>query len=183
MSRPWIWPHTEQPVWPDEPGQFGTARRHDIHTGVDLYCPHGAGVLAVEAGRVVHVEDFTGPNAVEPSPWWNDTQAILIEGASGVVVYGELAARIMVGDHVQPGDLIGIVDRAVLRNFKQRPMVMLHMELMAPGSRNTLWWRLNESRPSGLLDPTPFLKEAAGKSLQQFVLSEWDHTRFLPPEM
>jgi hypothetical protein len=42
------------------PGAFAARRRHDVHTGVDLYCSEGEPVLAVEDGDVVNVEPFTG---------------------------------------------------------------------------------------------------------------------------
>ncbi len=71
-----------------EPGAFGAVRRHDVHTGVDLHCGAGQSVLAVERGVVVAVEEFTGPAA--GSPWWLPTRAVLVEGASGVVLYGEV---------------------------------------------------------------------------------------------
>ena len=70
------------------PGGFGSIRKHDIHTGVDIYCEQEQQVVAVEDGEVVLIENFTGENASPPSPWWKETKAILIEGISGVVVYG-----------------------------------------------------------------------------------------------
>ena len=60
MARSWIWPLTAAPLFPDEPGQFGTRRVEDVHTGVDLYCELGTEVRAVEAGEVVALEWFTG---------------------------------------------------------------------------------------------------------------------------
>ena len=76
----WSWPLSSTPLMPDEPGQFGAKRRHDIHTGVDLYCEMGTDVLAVEAGVVTKVVWFTGSQAPGLGEWWNDTLAILIEG-------------------------------------------------------------------------------------------------------
>lgn len=75
------------------PGAFGAIRKYDIHTGVDLYVQqHNSNtVKAVEDGVVVSVVDFTGPAA--ESPWWNATKAILLEGKSGVVCYGEVAPK------------------------------------------------------------------------------------------
>lgn len=156
----WRWPLWCGPAGlPDEPGRFGAVRRHDVHTGVDLYTYSGMPVLAVEEGVVVAVEKFTGPAA--GSPWWNDTEAVLVEGASGVVCYGEIAAReeIVVGAHVQREDCVGCV-KTVLRKDKGRPMTMLHVELYEHGARETVWWRHGESRPQGLLDPTARLEQA-----------------------
>jgi len=156
----WRWPlWGAPPRLPDEPGQFGAVRKHDIHTGVDLYTYPGSCVLAVEDGVVVAIEDFTG--AVAGSPWWADTQAILVEGKSGVVCYGELIAprRLAVGDRIQADGFLGCV-KTVLRQDKGRPMTMLHFELYTHGTRETVWWRLGEPRPANLLDPTEQLTEA-----------------------
>lgn len=154
----WKWPLPDRPLaWSDAPGQFGAVRRHDIHTGIDLYCPAGSLVTAVESGTVVSVEDFTGPNA--GSPWWLPTKAVLVEGASGVVVYGEVEPLLAEGSHVLRGSAVGKVLR-VLRRDKGRPLAMLHLELMVPGSRTTLWWKLNQPRPEALLDPTELLNAA-----------------------
>lgn len=164
----WEWPLlAQQRIWPDAPGQFGTPRKHDIHTGIDLYCPLGTRVVAVEAGMVVGVENFTGPAA--GSPWWNDTQALLVEGQSGVVVYGEMAPEpeLTPGVHVEAGQHIGTVTTSVLKTDKGRPMTMLHVELMAPGTHETLWWPLDREQPPMLLDPTAKLF-AAGHPLWQY---------------
>ena len=156
----WRWPLFEGPArLPDEPGRFAAVRRHDVHTGVDLYTYSGMPVLAVEDGVVVAVEKFTGPEAA--SPWWNDTEALLVEGASGVVCYGEIAVRgeIAVGARVQREDCLGCV-KTVLRKDKGRPRTMLHLELYESWVRETVWWHLGDPRPAGLLDPTRFLEQA-----------------------
>lgn len=157
---PWRWPLAHRihrvPEAP-EPGAFGAQRRHDVHTGVDLYAEPGALVVAVEDGVVVAVEDFTGPRA--GSPWWHDTRALLVEGPSGVVLYGELDPTVEVGDAVKRGAVLGRV-RTVLRRDKGLPMTMLHLELYAPGARASVWWRLGEPHPDALHDPTGRLVEA-----------------------
>jgi hypothetical protein len=156
----WSWPLFEGPkVWPDAPGRFGAVRRHDVHTGIDLYTYSGMPVLAVEAGVVVAIEDFTGPKA--GTPWWNDTQAILVEGDSGVVCYGELSPLkpIAVGRVVAAEECLGCVI-PVLKKDKGRPRSMLHFELYAPGTTETAVWSLEEERPSNLWDPTGSLLEA-----------------------
>lgn len=144
---------------PDEFGRFGAVRRHDVHTGVDLYTYSGMPVLAVEGGIVVAIEKFTGPDA--GSPWWNDTEAVLVEGPSGVVCYGEVSPMrdLEVGNRVAAEDCLGCV-KTVLRKDKGRPTTMLHVELYEHGVRETVWWRLGEDRPRGLLDPTSHLERA-----------------------
>lgn len=141
------------------PGAFGVQRKHHVHEGVDLYVPDGTAVRAVEDGEVVAVEVFTGPDANPPSPWWRETEALLVSGASGVVVYGEIqpAALVTAGVRVARGEVIGYV-RQVLRKDKGRPLSMLHLELHEHGMRSTEEWI--QERPAGLLDPTQHLERA-----------------------
>src|SRR6185369_11326283 len=84
---------------PPHPGAFAAVRAHHVHEGVDLYCPEGTCVTAVEAGEVVAIVAFTGPRA--GSPFWLDTDAVLVEGPTGVVVYGELAPSVVLGASVR----------------------------------------------------------------------------------
>jgi murein DD-endopeptidase MepM/ murein hydrolase activator NlpD len=159
-STGWQWPlgHRKYslPQHP-EPGSFGQRRRYDYHTGIDLYADLGDTALAVEDGRVVAIEHFTGPDA--GSPWWHATKAVLVEGTSGVVLYGEIDPSVTVGAAVQRGDLVGHVV-TVLRNNKGLPMNMLHLELYTAETRESVWWRLNEKQPEQLLDPTDLLRIA-----------------------
>jgi ubiquinone/menaquinone biosynthesis C-methylase UbiE len=144
---------------------------HDTHTGVDLYCDLGTEVFAVEGGKVVSVERFTGDAA--GSPWWLETWAVLVEGASGVVVYGELEKpSVAEGDHVVAGARVGKVARVLIKD-KGRPMSMLHLELYAAGTTRTKWWRYE--RPADLVDPTPYLLEAEmGTERRSCTTSNYD---------
>lgn len=184
-----IWPLKDcTPLLPDAPGCFGEERAEDVHTGVDLYCELGTKVVAIEDGEVVAVEWFTGQHVATPdgvpATWWNDTQVILVRGASGVFAYGEVSACVEVGGTVVAGQVIGVVDKAVLRSFKGRPMVMLHLELYShlkvdPASpswspSHTAWWKKGDSKPQHLLDPTPHL----GVGHMCFDLSAYDGTSF-----
>lgn len=156
----WRWPLWCGPAsLPDKPGQFGTVRKHDIHTGVDLYTYPGMPVLAVEDGVVVGIEIFTGPRA--ESPWWNETEAILVEGASGVVCYGELAVQkgLEIGSQITQEQCLGCV-KPVLKKDKGRPRTMLHFELYKHGTKKTVWWHRGQPRPANLLDPTERLERA-----------------------
>lgn len=185
----WRWPLKDRtPLLPDEPGRFGHVRYADVHTGVDLYCELGTEVVAVEAGRVVAVEWFTGRHVStpsgEPATWWNDTQVVLVEGASGVVGYGEVSARVSPGDVVSAGQVVGVISTAVLQAFKGRPMVMLHLELYeelevdpatpswAPS--HTAWWEKGAEKPAHLRDPTPHL----GEGIPSFDLATYDGKAF-----
>jgi murein DD-endopeptidase MepM/ murein hydrolase activator NlpD len=140
------------------PGSFGFERKNHVHEGVDIYCPEHTSVHAVEDGVVVAVVDFTGEKATPPSPWWNDTMAVLVEGETGVVVYGEIkpARDYKTGDTLNAGDEIGRVI-PVLKKDKGRPMTMLHLELHRHGTRDAFEWPVGGPCPDSLLDPTPHL--------------------------
>lgn len=157
---------TGVPHGPLHPGAFGFRRANHVHEGVDLYCDEGTMVTLVEDGTITAIEPFTGPNAIPPSPWWLDTLSVMVEGASGAVLYGEIEplTGLAVGQRLSAGDPIGHVVR-VLRNDKGRPMTMLHLELHAPGTTEAMEWV--GARPESLRDPTPFLlaaTESAGTS-------------------
>ena len=142
---------------PPHPGGFGVARKHHIHEGVDLYVPEGTPVTTVEDGIVCAILPFTG--LIADSPWWNDTWAVMVEGVSGVVLYGEINPaldRLGLGDSVKAGEQIGTVV-TVLKQDKGRPMSMLHLELYTNGTRSPVEWALDTPRPSNLIDPTGFL--------------------------
>lgn len=135
-------------------GDFGAVRKFDIHTGIDCYCEPQQVIVAVEDGEVVAIEEFTGEFANPPSPWWHNTKAVLVEGASGVVVYGEIKPleTIKVGKKIRRGQNIGNVI-TVLKKDKGLPMTMLHLELYKPGIRETVIWNLGDPQPDNLLNP------------------------------
>ena len=143
-------------------GAFLTKRKHHTHTGVDLYCDDGEPVYAVESGTVVGIEQFTGE--AQQTPWWNDTECVLIEGASGVVCYGEITPHYMqVGKQIKQGDVIGNVKR-VLKDGKERPDIaghstsMLHMEIYKHGIYRAFEEvGDNKSDWNDLIDPTQLL--------------------------
>jgi murein DD-endopeptidase MepM/ murein hydrolase activator NlpD len=145
---------------PPHVGAFGVARQHHIHEGIDLYAPVGTPVFAIESGKVVGIEWFTGPEA--GFPWWRTTQVVLIESKDHVIAYGEIEPLegIAVGDEINEGDQVGSVLR-VLRKDKGRPTSMLHIELYEPGMKMTHPWPIEGPRPPGLRDPTTLLLKAA----------------------
>lgn len=114
-------------------------------------------MFALEPGKVVAIEDFTGPKA--GFPWWLDTQAVLVEGASGVICYGEISTQLLVGVEVTEGDIVGYIAR-VLKNDKGLPTCMLHFELYEHGTTHSVVWNLEEQCPKGLLNPTSLLNTA-----------------------
>lgn len=136
------------------PGSFGFQRSLYKHTGVDLYCDEREPVFAVEDGVVVHSGIFTGPEG-----YWEDTWAVMVEGASGVVCYGEVYDESWEnGEIIKANQQIGRVKR-VLKYGKERPDVphhrlsMLHLELWKPGTKEF------KDFCDDILDPTPYLLE------------------------
>jgi len=178
-----IWPlSNSKPIFPPPHGRFAAKRKHDIHTGFDLYADESEPVLAMENGIVLDVIHFTGPEA--GSPWWLPTQAVIVSGQSGVILYGEVTPSVQKKTILKPppalaahegflpfwkhtpitkGQHIGNVAR-VLRNDKGLPMSMLHVEVYdSPSQTRTvtcceLWTDINV-RPEGLRDPWPILKK------------------------
>lgn len=149
----WTWPLPGEDKYTSHAGMFAAIRKFDIHCGQDLYCNPNQVVIAVEPGEVVAIEEFTGEHANPPSPWWNNTKAILVEGPSGVVVYGELKPldSIKIGKKISQGQNLGHIV-TVLKEDKGTPMAMLHIELYKPGTRETVVWNLGEPQPDNLLD-------------------------------
>lgn len=138
------------------PGSFGAVRKFDVHTGIDLYCNQSDNVYAIESGVVSHIEKFTGEWA--GSPWWNNTEAIVIEGESGFILYGEISVEhdLKPGMHIQEGCILGTV-QTVLKKDKGKPMAMLHLELYSQQCQSVVW-NLNEPKPTYLNDITPILR-------------------------
>jgi phosphopantothenoylcysteine decarboxylase len=140
------------------PGAFGYVRKNSKHTGVDLYTREGAGVYAVEPGKIVSVEHFTGE--WDGSPWWNNTDCILVEGETGVVCYGEIRTERKVGEYVKKGEHIGNVTR-VIKEGREHPEItgwspsMLHLELYYKGQKKASYGFTDELR-----DPTQLLLDA-----------------------
>lgn len=168
----WLFPLPNVPGIPTgaHPGAFGVQRKQYIHTGVDLYTRDiEPRVVAVERGIIMSVEPFTGPQC--GSNWWNDTWAVLVQGDSGVVCYGEIKSNLSIGMRVEKGEEIGVVI-PVLKDEKYRPDVpghsckMLHLELYDSGVYKALdTIALDEKLPNFLKDPTPLLTSALGAPL------------------
>jgi len=147
----------------NHPGSFGFKRKHDIHTGIDLYVSDNEMVIAVESGIVVGVEEYTGPKA--GSPWWLPTKAILVEGSLGVVCYGEvLPTGITKGEMVLGGQCLGFVSpvlspEKIRKDIPNHSNYMLHFELYKTGTKQSVIWDLNKEKPKELLNPTKLLTE------------------------
>jgi 8-oxo-dGTP pyrophosphatase MutT (NUDIX family) len=170
----WVFPlETERKIKPDLAGCFGIKRKYDVHTGIDLYCELGTNVLAAEDGIVVSISWFTGEKSSDKTGWWNNTQSVMIAGKTGVILYGEMSPIVSFGDSVKAGQVIGTVTTPVLKKFKNRPMVMLHLELYKHGQKNYVGWDLGQKNPDCLLDPTPYLYFN-----ENFDISEYNNIDF-----
>lgn len=166
----WFYPLKNATQLPDELGSFGAVRKNHTHEGIDLYGEQAEDVFAVEDGTVVGIEWFTGEHTNPPSPWWHNTQGVLVEGDSGVVVYGEIliSENIEIGSKIKRGQKVGELE-TVLKKDKGRPMTMLHFELYEKGTRKTGEWDHGNERPKGLLDPTELLEAAFFKNYKGHI--------------
>ena len=134
---------------------FGSKRKHDFHTGVDLFCEENEEVYSIYDGIVTSVIQFTG---YAESPWWNDTQAIMIyhPEIQKTFLYGEILTNIKVGRTVKAGQEIGRV-KTVLKKDKGKPMTMLHMECYKGLQTKAVWWYHDTKCPNNLEDITKYL--------------------------
>ena len=167
------------------PGSFGYVRRHDVHTGVDLYTHYRCPVTAMERGEVIRSIPFTG--SALGHTWWNDTDALLVRGRSGVICYGEIEPQnFQAGDIVIPGQIIGEVVPVVMEG-RERPDIpghsrsMLHIELYQdlylPNETTDdldrgIWrgWNIGEPQPGKLLDPTAKLLECKPEGVPELSM-------------
>ncbi len=145
-------------------GDFAFRRSFYYHPGIDIYCPEYTIVEAIEDGTVVHIEHFTGAEANPPSPWWNDTWAVMVEGASGVIGYCELQydSRLTVGTQISAGEIIGAII-PVLKKDKGNGTTMLHLEHYEAGTTEHVTWVLDTPKPAQLKDPRGLLNEIVSK--------------------
>lgn len=158
------------------PGSFGFKRREKYHTGVDLYCKEGDPVFAVQKGLVTSVEKFTG--AWDGSPWWLNTECILIQGDSGTICYGELIPKVIVGQYVSKGEIIGhitpVLPEERLRiDIPGHSCSMLHLELyLGYYSKASTSWEQGR-KELNLYDPTVDLLESITNNLNNKKLLTW----------
>lgn len=144
----------------DHVGSFSSVRKHDIHTGIDLYTNKDEEVLSMADGIVEAISDFTGEAA--GTPWWENTKAVVINHEFGFVLYGEITPEVNLGDFVKKGQIIGKVS-TVLKKDKGRPMNMLHLEWYKTPVADGVFWTDISNPPASLLDPTELLKLAKEK--------------------
>lgn len=133
-------------------GMFGVARKYDVHTGIDFYCQEDEDVYCLIGGTVVDVFPFTGEFV--GSPWWNSTDAVVVESGETTIVYGELKSELRIGDKVEKGSLIGKVTSVLKKDKGINPTSMLHMELWrSERYMKNFSWAIGNSCPEGLVNP------------------------------
>lgn len=147
-------PFTKNPNVPlycvPEPSKRWALRKHDMHLGTDIHLPAGEEVIlprfskhpmtnifVEKSWEVVRVENFTGPNSVPPTPWWNDTQAVMIRNGVFVHVLGEIETSLKVGQRIKEGDVVGRI-KPVLKKANGMPNSMLHYECWRVGAWDML---------------------------------------------
>lgn len=158
-------------AFPTSPANiFAAVRKHDIHTGMDIFTESGTQATSPFDGIVVKMGNFTGNDAEPtPSPWWNNTQYVVVkhfipafytygELVERFVLYGEIAIspELFVGKNVKEGELLGTIVE-VLKNNKGLPTSMLHVEMYEECPPFPAIWNIGERRPTYLCDPHRFL--------------------------
>lgn len=133
-------------------GLFGAERKHDIHTGVDFYCNSGEQVKCLEEGVVQNIFTFTGEEV--GTPWWNHTEAVVVNTGSRTYVYGEVIHTVEIGQRVFVGATLGLVTPVLQVDKGITPTSMLHLEVW-----DSFWyienftWNKDYKAPKGLLNP------------------------------
>ena len=108
--------------------------------------PWSTTLVAVEDGRVVWID----------LSWYKGNGALLVQLDSGLVVnYGEIDSSsllVKVGSRVSRGQALA---RSGTTNH-------VHFETYRNGTRSTYQWSWGKKPPAALLDPTRYLRIAAG---------------------
>jgi len=152
-------------------GLLGAIRKYDVHAGVDFYCEVGAEVACLRKGVVIDVFQFTGTDA--GSPWWNATQAVVVESEGLVFVYGEVNATVNVGDKLATNAVVGKVSAVLKKNKGVTPTAMLHLEVWEKNHyQKNYVWQLNTPKPAGLLNPVDFLNGWVIKTEFGYILED-----------
>lgn len=169
------------PTW-DGQNAFAAHRKHDIHTGIDLFWEPGEEVLSMTEGIVTDIRWFTGEKANISSPWWHDTSAVFVRTPIGVIVYGEIEPTVQIWDTLKPWQPLWKLTKVLNKpeSFPY-PKTMLHLELYEsgfPDGTDAVEWHYTEKkwyditlhpeplqRPEFLQNPIYLLELAEKKEL------------------
>lgn len=105
--------------------------------------------------------------------WWNDTWVVYVKNLEDntIFAYGEVMPLVEEGDLLELGQVLGYV-LTVLKEYKGRPMSMLHLEQYQGFKDDTHFnkgwdaWTDPYMRPLGLKDPTSLLLSIPGAIAQ-----------------
>lgn len=149
---------------PPHAGSFGNRCAHHIHEGVDLYCPSSTAVTAVEPGFIVAIQPFITAHCSPPFSPQHGTWAMMVEGKSGVVLYGAIIPDpgLVLGRRLDRGQRLGHVTQ--LQSDTAKAACILHLGLYRHGTRECAQWKPGAPRPDTLRDPTTYLIDAATQS-------------------
>ena len=156
----------------NHPGAYGAVRRHDIHTGIDLYGFENDWVFCIENGIVVKNAQFTGTPDCD---WWNPTDCVVVRSETRYILYGEIKSKLQVGDVVEFGQKIGEISPVlpvdkIRKDIPGHSNCMLHLECMNLTYNNEEYpiWTKFDDRPPYLMDPTPILIGILQKKHEKF---------------
>lgn len=142
--------------WPLGQGRIITSpfgpRAGGFHAGVDFGRPGGSGwwpVYAVQSGTVIHAGAAAGYGGPDPAGW------LVIDSTDdeggGCLEYGHVVRRCALGDHIEAGQIIAIINPDTTTNGGVPPH--LHLSDMPrgyePAAKQDPMARLR-----GALDPT-----------------------------
>ena len=137
--------------------KFGVVRKHDIHTGIDIYCEINDEVFSVLDGTIIDIGIFTGEKV--SSPWWNETGYIEINHGYFYILYGEIKVipELKVGDKIEKDTLLGNVQKILKKENTKNPPTMIHLEFYSRYNEPTEW-SLGRDKPQNLLNPMDFIE-------------------------
>lgn len=134
------------PIGNYEKGSFGSKRKTNYNTGVDIFCPPEIDVYALESGKIVKIII-------------KDTfKIIMVEGYSGVIAYGNVLPEedLYEGMEIERGDIIGATIPYYVHTKTGEELIIskLHIEYYRHGTRFPEFWAFGCEKPKRLLDPT-----------------------------
>lgn len=148
-----VWPISILPKKWTYLGSFGAPRNNGlrIHPGVDLGCPFGTDVFAMEDGIIMYKQGWSGPK----------TSAIIVYSpkTNFSIVYGAIfpGSNLPLKTEVKKGQKIATI------GIYPKSSTMLHCEMwhgiLSPTRRLKNVWKKGKSKPEILIDISPYLKQ------------------------
>lgn len=133
---------------------FGSRKSNGkFHTGVDIQCEPEQQVVSMEYGVVVDIQPFI---KAKESNNVRKTKTIFVEGATGVIVYGNVIydSNLEIDQEVEAGQPIGKTVNIYRNKSNKHNVCYLHIEWYEPGTRKRVNWNPNYPKPEHLWDPS-----------------------------